>query len=173
MIFILPFVFVGLFLIYQLFIKQRKSNKENTDNVSDNINYTVHDTTTSSNDFMSHSYKKENSNSKNMSTPQAIYTLIFSLLWNGILITMISTVSNFEPVFIFTFIPFIVIGVFLFVSSIKSIIKSTQNKGINNHQNIENTDIKNDEYFVKYCINCGENLSPTDKYCPNCGKEVK
>ena len=113
-----------------------------------------------------------------------LYTLFFGIMWtiiSGFMFTMVLTTftdSNMSIVPILMLGFFICIGLFLIISSIVGLKKLKKNKKNNQQQqpnvnsNEQNTNeplINNDDYFIKYCPNCGSPLKPNQKFCDNCG----
>lgn len=177
MIYFIPFIIVLILIIVKQFVKPNKKQ----DAEYDESNYVVYENTTHENQSsMRYSYKNSTS-PKNMSLGQAIYTLVFAIIWNSMLIFMISTaLKATNRKLSFMFIPFIAIGIFLLVISIKAIINkinknnnSTKTNYSNSNHSSNNITTSTDEYFVKYCNGCGESLDKDDKFCPSCGKKIE
>lgn len=142
-------------------------------------------------------------NKKQMSVESSIrvsgiFRLLFSIIWCMITLSILfilkEIVSNDDSMFsaVFLIIPsiFLVVGIILFVTSIKSIIHPTninkENNVYNYQNNVSFTDNLNDnkeeengyghpddDFFVRYCSSCGEQLKRSDQFCPSCGQKVE
>ena len=86
---------------------------------------------------------------------------------------MIMAASSGQRLILLFFIPFIVAGIFLIVTTIKTFKQAfKKNNKEPNPKPQNNTEIE-DQFFVKLCSNCGGDLRKIDKFCPHCGKEIK
>lgn len=168
MIFSIIFSLVIVLIIIKQFAKPKQ------DDEYDDSNYIVYENTidkdTSHKKYM---HQKNTLNPNNMSLGSTIYILLFTLIWNSIIFIMIFTSKTLNRNTLIILLPFIIIGIYLLIIcfiSIKNYIK--KKKSSNQYNSSNNTNTINSEYFVKYCINCGESLNEQDQYCPSCGKEV-
>lgn len=102
--------------------------------------------------------------------------LLFIIIWLSFAASIfVMAIIFHQGVFIYTSAVFVFIGFFILFT----IIKNNKRIAANEKEKQENKTMEElyghsaDDFFIKYCVNCGSELKKTDTYCPSCGAKVE